>query len=51
MYLSIINDILYNNDIFISFKNTKKIYYLKENKWEYLELKNLYKLIQKIQKI
>ena len=50
MYLSIINDILYNNDIFISFKNTKKIYYLKENKWEYLELKNLYKLIQKIQK-
>lgn len=48
--LRIIKDILYHNEIFISFKDTKKIFYLKENKWVCLDREILYTLIQKIQK-
>ena len=33
---------LYHNEIFISFKDTKKIFYLKENKWVSLDRNVIY---------
>jgi len=46
----IINDIIYQHNILISFKNTNNIYYYSSNGWNLLSLSDFYALFQKIQK-
>ena len=46
----VINDLVSNYNFIISFKNSNKIYCLKNKRWCLLDLDDFYKLFQKIQK-